>query len=229
MNGSIAILTLTCFGLLPQLAAAQQMPPIPGPAALSVPHPIPPTSSMTGVPPRDLYQQLTPQSAPPIVIYPVPGYVYSPWGYSPYGYANYSVDTPAKPAPIPTMARGRLRLETSPGSAQVCVDGLYIGLVEDFGLSGRAGDLDVGTHHVELRAAGYATLSFDVRIAANETTRYRGDLEKLPASPAVSAPPAPRAVPRTTYIIPNCYAGDRPPSRSLPPGCDISKLIVRKP
>lgn len=162
---------------------------------------------------------------------------YSPYNlYNPYGpYAYAYGATPPQPVatPIPTIARGGLRLDSSPGSAQVYVDGYYVGLVEDFGIAGRAMDLDEGAHRLELRAEGYATLNFDVRIAANQATRYRGDLKKLSTPPAVSAPaarPAPiPAVPRTTYLIPNCYAGDRPPSRSLPPGCDISKLIVRKP
>ena len=226
-SASIAALAVALVAVLPRVSAAQQAP-VQGPAALSVPHPIPPTPSMTGVQPRDLYQQLTPPAPTPAVIYPVPGYAYGPFAYSPFPYANYSVEMPARTAPIPA-ARGGLRLDSSPGSAQVYVDGLYVGSVEDFGMSGRALDLDAGAHRVELRAAGYATLSFDVRITANETTRYRGDLEKLSPPSAVSAPVAIPAVPRTAYIIPNCYAGDRPPSGALPRGCDLSKMIVRKP
>jgi hypothetical protein len=71
--------------------------------------------------------------------------------------------------------------------------------------------------------------TFNVGIAANQTTRYRGDLEKLAPPPAASVPAAPPIPPKTMYIIPNCYAGDRPPSGTLPRGCDIATLIVRKP
>jgi hypothetical protein len=224
---SLAVLAVALVAMLPRVSAAQETP-MPGPAALSVPRPLPPTASMTGITPRDLYQQLTPP--------PTPTGIYSPrrhargsFVYAPFGYTSYGVQMPAQTAPVPTIATGGLRLDASPGSAQVYVDGLYLGSVEDFGLSGRALDLDEGVHRVELRAAGYATLSFDVRIAANQTTRYRGDLEKLSPPPAVSAPAAATPVARTTYVIPNCYAGDRPPSRALPSSCDISKMIVRKP
>ena len=81
---------------------------------------------------------------------------------------------------------------------------------------------------MELRADGYATLNFDVRIAANQTTRYRGDLQKLTPPTAAVATVSP-GLPKIQYIIPKCYAGDRPPQRALPRGCDISKMIVRKP
>jgi hypothetical protein len=40
--------------------------------------------------------------------------------------------------------------------------------------------------------------------------------------PYVPGKPGP---PKTFYVIPGCYAGDRPPqSVALPPGCDISQL-----
>ena len=223
--GPILAVALALGGVLPRVSGAQQVA-VHGPAALSVPHPIPPTPAMTGATPQDLYHQLTPPAITPTVIYPVPGYVYGPFGYSPYGYA---AEMPPKPAAIPPVARGGLRLDSSPRSAQVYVDGLYVGVAEDFGVAGHALDLDEGAHRVELRADGYATLNFDVRITANQTTRYREDLQKLSPPPVVSAPAALPAVPKTTYIIPNCYAGDRPPSRTLPPGCDISKMLVRKP
>jgi len=228
--GFMAALLFTLVATAPRTAEAQQAP-VHGPAALSVPHPIPPAASTLATPPRDLYQQLTPPVPTPPVVYPVPGYVYGPFGYSPFNFGPYSypAEAPAKPAVIPPIAKGGLRLESSPRSAQVFVDGLYIGLVDDFGLSGRELDLDEGRHRVELRADGYTTLGFDVRITANQTTRYRGDLQKLSAPPAAVVPAPLPIPPKTMYIIPNCYAGDRPPSRALPRGCDIAKLIVRKP
>jgi len=197
--------------------------PIPGPAALSVPHPIQPAPSTQAVPPRDLYQQLTPPVVTPPIAYP-PGYGY---GYGPYGYYSPFVSTSVpdmnqKTPPYPAAARGALQLDSAPGSAQVFVDGLYVGVVDDFG--GRGLPLDEGAHRVELRAQGYKTLNFDVRIAAYQTTRYRGDLES-----ATAAAPATPGVRRTMYVIPNCYAGDRPPAHPLPRGCDIARMIVRKP
>jgi len=198
--------------------------PIPGPAALNVPHPIQPAPSTQAVPPRDLYQQLTPPVATPPIAYP-PGYGYGYGGlygyYSPF--MSYSVpDVTQKPTPYPAAIRGALQLDSSPGSAQVFIDGLYVGVVDDFG--GRGLPLDEGAHRVELRAPGYKTLNFDVRITGYQTTRYRGDLESVAA-----AVPVIPGVRRTTYVIPNCYAGDRPPAHPLPRGCDVAKMIVRKP
>jgi hypothetical protein len=125
-------------------------------------------------------------------------------------------------------AKGGLRFETSPGFAQVFVDGNYVGIVDDFGLRGRPLDLTVGPHHVELRATGYATVTFDVNIAANQIARYRGDLQPLLTAP----PPVPSAAnvaaaaPQKYYVIPNCYAGNRPPARPLPGGCSIAQMRV---
>ena len=48
-----------------------------------------------------------------------------------------------------------------------------------------------------------------------------------PPKPAVVAP---RAQPKTFYVIPGCYAGDRRPERArLPHGCDLSKLRTVPP
>ena len=117
----------------------------------------------------------------------------------------------------------------APGWAQVYVDGGYVGLIDDFGMSGGALDLEEGTHRVELRAAGYSTLNFDINIFAPRTTRYRGDLPHLPQpAPAAAVMPTSQSQPRATYVIPNCYAGDRPPTRPLPPGCDIGRLRISR-
>ena len=109
----------------PPVSVPPPIAPMPGPASLDVPHPIPPMSPASGSPrdlyqqltpagPRDLYRQITPQRFPPPV-FGVPGYGYG------YGY------TPGESAPsvVAPVARGALRLETTPGSAQVYVDGLF--------------------------------------------------------------------------------------------------------
>lgn len=125
---------------------------------------------------------------------------------------------------IPALQKGGLRLETQPGSAQVFVDGYYVGIVEDYGLRGQVLELTAGSHHIELRAPGYALLPFDVHITANQTSRFRGDLQVVTPSPAPPSVAANTAPAKKFYVIPNCYAGDRPPTRTLPRGCDLSKL-----
>jgi hypothetical protein len=124
------------------------------------------------------------------------------------------------------VARGGLVLQTVPAMAQVFVDGYYVGLAEDFGPGGRA--LDAGAHHVELRAQGYETLTFAVTIEPNSIVRYRGEMQPIATKPAAAtAAQQPTAV-KSFYVIPNCYAGDKPPSGTLPKGCDLKKLQTRK-
>jgi hypothetical protein len=196
--------------------------------------------------PRDLYrspngsdrfQHLSRHPVPPVVF--TPGIYYpGPFDYT-YGYAgpypgmhmNQTI-YPFRPSEV--VPRGALVLQTIPDMAQVFVDGYYVGLAEEFGLHGRAMDISAGTHRIELRASGYETLAFSVMIAPNDIVRYRGDMQAVSTTPAmtvVSAPPqarAPAPARKSFYVIPNCYAGDKPPSGTLPKGCDTKKLQTRK-
>ena len=61
-----------------------------------------------------------------------------------------------------------------------------------------------------------------------------GVTEGSPAAEATAspsfAPPRTPGKPKTFYVIPGCYAGDRPPALEwLPAGCDISKMRVVTP
>ena len=231
-------LTVVAIGVLlgtPEFAAAQRFPPRPPPpVSLEVPRPIPPIST-SPAPPRDLFQQTPPQDLfrqlaapriPSIEMHRRRGFGFGPFPYVPFGYGYMpSVPTTTMPVPQPVPS-GALRFETTPGSGQVYVDGYYVGLVDDFGLEGRALELEAGPHRVEVRESGYATLAFEVNIAENQTTRYRGDLQRVAAPQP--PPPAIPSSPKTTYLIANCYAGDRPPTRPLPSGCDIKQLQTRK-
>jgi hypothetical protein len=231
--GSCAALA-SALALATASFAAQQPPPQPptrpGPAALSVPDPFAGLRSTD----RDLYQSIERPDrfrrlsrhhpGLPAVVYPgvyLPGPYYIPVA----GLAEYQRS--AAPLPRPGMARGGLTLETLPELAQVYVDGYYVGLVQEFGLRGHALDLSAGPHRVELRAAGYETLRFGVMIAPHETLRYRGDMQALPARTAVLITPSQPPAAKSVYIIPNCYAGDKPPAAALPAGCDLKNLRTR--
>ena len=227
------------FVCVTSLAAQQQSspPPPPAPAALAVPNPL---AALTPGP-RDLYrspdgsdrfQVLAPFPAPPVI---VPG-GFLPGPYFPYGpyppfdpYAPYATSGPypphaRRPQPRP-VSRGGLVLESIPEVAQVYVDGDYVGTVQDFGVRGRALELTTGGHRVELRAPGYELLTFNVTIKPDEIVRFRGDMQTIAAPvPARAAAPAPR---KMLYVIPNCYAGDRPPVRALPKGCDRRLMQTR--
>ena len=245
--GPVPVIVTALVTVCVSFTSAQQPPPQtaplpPAPAALSVPDPF--AGLRPG--PRDLYR--SPDGTDRfqhLTSHPVPPFVFTPGVYFPgpfdYGYgAHYSYpgpyahhgthnsETMYPQRHYPIVARGALVLQTIPDIAQVFVDGYYVGLAEEFGLHGRAMDLNAGAHRIELRAPGYETLAFNVMIAPNDIVRYRGDMQplytKTANTVALTQPPARKSF----YVIPNCYAGDKPPSRALPKGCDPKKLQTRK-
>jgi hypothetical protein len=148
---------------------------------------------------------------------------WGPWG--PYPYVEDYSAAALMPQP------GYLQVLASPVSAQVYVDGLYIGIVDDLRRTIPGRSLDAGAHHVELRAEGYLPSTRDVRIDSGETTLVRATLSPVAPPPAAPNPvAAAAAAPRTFYVIPGCYAGDRRPQADrLPSGCRIAALRVVPP
>lgn len=100
-----------------------------------------------------------------------PGWGYGYRGaYGGYGgYAGYGYDL------------GRLRLQVRPRDAEVFIDGYYAGQVDDFDGRLQGLSLETGGYSVEVRKAGWETLTFDVRVTPGRTTTYRGEL--IPQKP----------------------------------------------
>ena len=125
---------------------------------------------------------------------------------------------------------GYLVLRIQPRTAMVYVDGFFIGSAEDVRAQGYP--LEPGPHRVELRAEGFETATFDVRVRANDTITYTKDLDRPALEPPPSLEPvaiSQTATPKTLYVIPRCYAGDRRPSASeLPAHCSLADLRVIK-
>jgi hypothetical protein len=71
---------------------------------------------------------------------------------------------------------GALRLKVQPKNADVYVDGYYAGIVDEFSGTFQHLSLRPGPHHIEVRAAGYESLSFDIDTQVHHTTVYRGEL-----------------------------------------------------
>ena len=237
---------------------APQPPPSttapPAPAALTVPNPFAPfhpgpTDLYRSPDGSDRFQLGSRYPVPPPAPGPFYPGVYYQFGYPfayPYGGPyETSIAEAYRMSMAETYlrrqrgtARGSLMLEAGlPSAAQVYIDGHYVGLAQEFGVGGGAINLDAGAHRVELRAPGYETLAFSVMIEPNGLVRYRGEMQQLAAKPeapaaspqAGAAAPAASAAPKSIYVIPNCYAGDKPPSNaSLPNGCDVKKLQTRK-
>jgi hypothetical protein len=101
------------------------------------------------------------------------GYGYGA-GYG-YGYGSYG------PYPGPTYEiYGGLRLKVKPREAEVFVDGYFAGVVDDFDGAFQQLNLDVGPHRIELRAAGYESISFEIRTQPGEKITYKAELKPVP-------------------------------------------------
>jgi hypothetical protein len=74
---------------------------------------------------------------------------------------------------------GGVSFDISPSNAQVYVDGVFAGIVEDFDGASEPLLLAPGTHYIEIRLAGFRTATFDVTITPGEVTPYQGVLERL--------------------------------------------------
>ena len=221
-----SVLLLVTASVAAGQQATPQPPPPPGPAALSVPNPLsglrPAGADIYQLPDRsDRFHHLPGQPTTPPIFFPgvyVPGPYYFPFA----GVPQYPA--PARTEPRPVSTRGGLAIETLPGTAQVFIDGFYVGEAEAFGLRGRPLDLSAGAHRVELRAPGFEPLMFNALIAPNDVFHYRGDLQSLSSTKTVVVAPSRPPVAKTLYVIPNCYAGDKPPKAALPPGCNRKNL-----
>lgn len=74
---------------------------------------------------------------------------------------------------------GGISFDITPASAQVWVDGVFVGDADEFDATSTPLLLSPGDHYIELRLAGYRTASLDVTIVAAEVTPYKGMLERL--------------------------------------------------
>jgi hypothetical protein len=125
---------------------------------------------------------------------------------------------------------GYLRLHIEPGTAEVYVDGLYTGTGDDFSPLSVGRALEMGPHRVEIRAPGFESVTFDVRILPNEMITYRRTLQRVDDRNESRLPSIAHAAPRAFYVIPRCYAGDtRPRAEALPPGCKMASLRTVPP
>jgi hypothetical protein len=74
---------------------------------------------------------------------------------------------------------GGLSFDITPGNAQIYIDGLFAGVVDDFDDTSTPLLLAPGGHYVEIRLAGYRTATFDVTVVPGEVTPYQGTLDRL--------------------------------------------------
>jgi hypothetical protein len=73
---------------------------------------------------------------------------------------------------------GGLSFEISPATAQVYVDGNYVGTAGEFTPTSQPLGLTPGRHHIEIRAEGYRTMDFEVDIVTGQVIPYQGSMER---------------------------------------------------
>jgi len=134
------------------------------------------------------------------------GYFWDPWMWSGYsgGWGGYPFMDPSwggaggglgawdgnagfgaagaqPPNPLDSdLPTGGLRLKVTPRDAEVFVDGYYAGRVDDFDGARQQLKITRGPHRIELKAAGYETVTFDVTVIPGESTTYKTDLKRRP-------------------------------------------------
>ena len=142
--------------------------------------------------------------------------------YAPEPFAADPAQPEPPPKPVEPPALGRLILDIAPATAQIFVDGYYVGVPEDFSAGRGGGLLAAGPHHIDISADRHEPVAVELMISAGHPVTYRAALKGFP-------PPA--AVPPTTfYLIPGCYMGNIPPKDAhLPPTCDQARAVTWKP
>lgn len=101
------------------------------------------------------------------------GYGYSRYGYGYRGYYGYSSGYYGG---YVRNGHARLRILGAPRDAEVYVDGYYAGIVDDFDGRLQHLELEPGPHQIELRAAGFAPIMFDMNAIVGRTITYRAQM-----------------------------------------------------
>jgi len=114
-------------------------------------------------------------------------YAYSyPSAYPPYGYPSYPAANTARdvrpygPSSVrqSQSSAGGISFEVTPNTAEVYVDGSFVGTVGQFTPTTQPLGLTPGRHRIEIRAAGLRSLDFEENIVAGEVIPYQGTLER---------------------------------------------------
>ena len=101
------------------------------------------------------------------------------WWWTP-GVVDETVMLPAPALSLNPRPMGGLQLDVEPRRALVYVDGLYVGIVDDFSGYYRHLDIGAGLHFIEMIAPDYDPLAAEVTVSAGRTTTYRASLNRAP-------------------------------------------------
>ncbi len=124
----------------------------------------------------------------PYPSYPYPSYPYPAYPYPSTSYPRYPTSTyPQNPSasgsigvqPGQSQANtGGVSFEITPGTAQVFIDGSYVGTVGEFTPTTQPIGMTPGRHRIEIRAPGYRTMDFEADVVAGQVIPYQGAMER---------------------------------------------------
>jgi hypothetical protein len=148
------------------------------PYAYATPYPADPYGYGSSAPaygyPAQPYPSPNPSSAYPPMNDPSGGYGSSGQGYpAPQSAPSIGVQRGGQQS-----APGGVSFEITPDAAAVFVDGTYVGTAAKFGPNSEPLGLPPGRHHIEIRASGYRTMTFDADVTPGQVLPYRGTLQR---------------------------------------------------
>ena len=82
--------------------------------------------------------------------------------YAPEPVAADPAQLEPTPKPVEPPALGRLILDIAPATAQIFVDGYYVGVPEDFSAGRGGGLLAAGPHHIDISADRHEPVAVDL-------------------------------------------------------------------
>jgi hypothetical protein len=141
-------------------------------------------------------------------------YGYRPFAYDPFlfGWSQWYPYPPYPPPPYYYGRRGDIaeaRLEIKPRSAQVYLDGYYMGTVDDFDGAWQRLEMPSGEHEITVYLQGYQTYRQRTFFRPGQDYHFKAILEPLAEGAAQEPPPRPAAAEP---------GGEEPGARSYPPG-----------
>ena len=125
----------------------------------------------------------------------------------PYPYPYY---------PVPFPSEASVRIEAQPKTAEVFVDGYYVGVVDNFDGMFERLHLPAGPHEIVLYQEGYHSVRQQLYLSPDRTRKIQATLEKLePGQPDEPRPVPPPAAQATSSAPPQNVPPPPPMSATL--------------
>jgi hypothetical protein len=114
-------------------------------------------------------------------------YSYPYWDYGypgpAYSYPDPAYGYPDQPYANPAgVENGAISFTITPADALIYVDNKYVGIASSFSSGSQPLSLPAGSHRIEVLAAGYVPMAFNVNVIAGQVVPYQGSLKPTSGS-----------------------------------------------